>query len=146
MSGNCNTKSITPEILPDLLAPALIKKGVYFLHFGGNGELKADHEKIISLQGALNWEQVFCMMSLCSAAVCIDSSILHIAQHLNLPSLSMWGPTKVCNIFGVHHGLNAIEIPLDCTGCNRYECNHKNCMSSMNKAEFQGQLEIVMKG
>lgn len=144
MSGNCNTKGILPGALPKLLSSILNKKGLYLLHFGGAGEEAALHKRIISLQGKLNWKQVFAVMSLCDGCICIDSAILHIAQHLNLPTVSFWGPTNAENILGTDPGVKTITTTLDCKGCNMYECRQSNCMENFEQKEIDRKIKKLI--
>lgn len=145
MSGNCNTKGILPGALPDLLSSLLNNKDLYLLHLGGHGEEAAHHERIISLQGKLNWEQVFAIISLCDGCVCIDSAILHIAQHLMIPTVSFWGPTDCENILGEDPGVEKITTTLDCRGCNLYECRQSNCMENFDKKEINRKIKKLLR-
>ncbi|MBA7562076.1 hypothetical protein ES708_03725 [subsurface metagenome] len=145
MSGNCNTKGILPDRLPKLLTSILNNKDLWLLHFGGHGEEAAHHKRIISLQGKLNWKEVFAVMSLCDGCICIDSAILHIAQHLNLPTVSFWGPTDCNNILGADPGVESVTITLKCRNCNRYECNHKNCMENLDQKEVNRKIKKLLR-
>lgn len=146
MSGNCNTKGIRPETLPELLTALMDKKDLYLLHLGGHGEEIIKHKQFIPLQGKLNWPEVFAVMSLCDGCVCIDSAILHIAQHLNLPTVSFWGPTDVDNILGKDPGMESATIILDCKNCNRFDCNKKNCMENLDQKEINRKIKKMLRG
>ncbi|MDO9463796.1 MAG: glycosyltransferase family 9 protein [bacterium] len=145
MSGNCNTKGIPPAGVPDMLSSLLEDQDLYFLHIGGAGEETVKHEQIISLQGKLNWPEVFAAISLCDGCVCIDSAILHIAQHLGLPTVSLWGPTDCINILGNDSGVGAVTSTNNCAGCNQYECQQKDCMQHFNKKELNRKLKKLIK-
>ena len=146
MSGNCNTKGILPAGIPDMLSSLLEDPDLYFLHLGGAGEETVRHDKIISLQGKLSWPEVFAVISLCSGCICIDSAILHIAQHLRVPTVSLWGPTDCINILGNNHGVEEVTSTNDCAGCNQYECNQKNCMQHLDRKELNRKLKKLLKG
>ena len=145
MSGNTNTKSIKPEKVTELLSSLLKNEEIYFLHFGGAGEAAVEHPRIIPLQGELAWEKVFSIMSVCDKCVCIDSAILHIAQHLNLPTVSFWGPTAPINILGQNPGVSCVETTLDCKGCNAYDCNIGRCMDNFDKKAVTRILRGLMR-
>lgn len=146
MSGNCNTKGIPPGGLTKLLSSVLNNKGLHLLHLGGHGEEAAHHSRIISLQGKLNWQEVFAVMSLCDGCICIDSAILHVAQHLRLPTVSFWGPTDCANILGQDPGVESVTITLGCRNCNRYDCNHKNCMENLDQKEVNRKIKKMIRG
>jgi hypothetical protein len=146
MSGNTNTKSIRPDNVVKLLAPLLDNKNIYFLHLGGAGEEAVKHPQIISLQGMLKWKEVIAVMSVCDRCVCIDSAILHIAQHLELPTLSFWGPTSPGNILGEDPGVEYIETTLKCKGCNAYDCSNGQCMSKFNQKTVERKLKSLIRG
>lgn len=145
ISGNTNTKSISNDQLPGLLSLLLKNEDFIFLHFGGAGEEPLDHPAFISLQGSLNWVEVFATMSLCSACICIDSAILHIAQHLVLPTLSFWGPTDPFNILGDDQGVTPVLTTAPCRGCNSYICTDPYCMASFNLKELELKLKDLQK-
>jgi len=139
MSGNSNTKSISPAGALALLAPLLEIRGVRIVHLGGAGEDRIDHKKIISLQGDLSWTEVFGMLACCDGCVCIDSAIMHIAQHLNIPIVSLWGPTAPRVILDDPPGMTCIISLAPCSGCGQYDCSHATCMGTfgtraLNKA------------
>lgn len=146
MSGNTNAKSIRPADVVDLLTPLINKKGVYFLHVGGSGEEVIKHSRIISLQGKLSWVEVFYLTSISDGCVCIDSAVMHIAQHFNIPVLSLWGPTNPANILGPDSGVNSIITSEACAGCNRYECTPSLCMRNFNKAALKRALKKFSGG
>lgn len=146
MSGNTNAKSIRPEDVVDLLTPLIDKKGVCFLHVGGSGEEVIKHDRIISLQGKLSWMEVFYLTSIAGGCVCIDSAVMHIAQHFNIPVLSLWGPTDPLNILGPDPGVNAVVTSEACAGCNRYDCTPSICMRSFNKAALRRALKKLPGG
>lgn len=132
MSGNCNAKSIKNDVALKLLAPILDMKNILILHIGGAGERPIDHPKIKSLQGTLPWDKVVSIMSVANACFCIDSGILHIAQHLLLPTISFWGPTDPVNILGMDPGVNIIISSSTCAGCDLWMCTKDECMRNFN--------------
>ena len=145
MSGNTNTKSIRPGVALELLAPLLDLPGVQFLQFGGAGEERLNHPRVVGLQGALSWPEVFAALSLCDACICIDSAILHIAQHLNIPTLSLWGPTSPAAILAADPGVTCLVSTKPCAGCARYECDHCDCMDRFNKKVLMKELKGLIR-
>jgi len=146
MSGNTNTKSIQPTAVPDLISPLLDAKGVHIVHLGGAGEAVVDHPRFISLQGALSWQEVFAVLACCNGCVCIDSAIMHIAQHLNIPTVSLWGPTSPAVILDDPPGVTCVVSTMPCAGCGRYECDRGGCMTKFNKLTVKTKLKKLLEG
>lgn len=145
MSGNTNAKSIRPEDVVDIIKPLLNNKSLQFLHLGGSGEEVIKHSRITSLQGKLSWKEVFALTSISAGCVCIDSAIMHIAQHLNIPIVSLWGPTDPLNILGQDPGVNSVITSLSCANCNRYDCSHSKCMRSFDKSALRKSFKKLIK-
>lgn len=144
ISGPANSKSIPPSGVINLLGPLLANKSVTILHIGGAGEKIVDHPQIVSLQGKLGWEKVFALMSLAHGCICIDSSIMHIAQHLNLHTVSLWGPTDPVDILGVDSGVTAIRTLTHCKGCGLWDCKKENCMINFDKKELAASFKKMV--
>lgn len=146
MSGNTNAKSIRPEDVVDLLNPLIKNKNIFFFHLGGSGEEVIKHDRIVSLQGKLSWVEVFALTSLALGCICIDSALMHIAQHCNTPCVSFWGPTEPCNILGSDPGVTAISTSMSCAGCNKYDCAQSSCMRTFNKSLIRRHLKKLIGG
>jgi len=56
------------------------------------GRMKASS---LSLAGKINLRQVAFVLKKCSWALTHDSGIMHLASYLNVPLLSLWGPTDI---------------------------------------------------
>ena len=148
MSGSSNTKSLSPEEALKLITPLLKNQDLIFLHLGGAGEVPITHPRVISLQGQLSWEKVVAVMSHCDGCVCIDSAIMHIAQHLEIPTVSFWGPTTPKHILGEDPGIDTVITQAACGGCGQYNCDHCICMAQFDKKEVNRHLKklaAVMK-
>ena len=144
MSGNTNTKSLTPSDALQLIAPLLKDKDLFFLHLGGAGEGSIDHPQVISLQGQLSWEKVVYIMACCDGCVCIDSAIMHIAQHLMIPTVSFWGPTLPGIILSTDPGVASVVTTAPCRGCGGYECGHHDCMVRFDKKEVNREFRKLL--
>ena len=143
-SGNTNTKSLIPSDALQLIAPLLKDKDLFFLHLGGAGEGPIDHPQVISLQGQLSWEKVVYAMACCDGCVCIDSAIMHIAQHLMIPTVSFWGPTLPGNILSTDPGVASVVTTAPCRGCGGYECSHCDCMVRFDKKEVAREFRKLL--
>jgi len=140
MSGNTNTKSIPPAAALDLISPLLENEDVYFLHLGGAGEALVDHPRVIPMLGLLTWQEVFGVLSWCNGCICIDSAIMHIAQHLKVPTVSLWGPTAPQVILDDPPGIACVVSTMPCAGCNRYECDRTGCMTRFNRRDLNKKM------
>jgi len=99
------------------------------------------HPQVVSLQGKLPWEKVIAVMACCDGCVCIDSAIMHIAQHLKIPTVSFWGPTLPEHILDADPGLETVITTAPCRGCGGYDCDHCDCMTRFDKKEINRQLK-----
>ncbi len=140
VSGNSNTKSIQNEFIVKCLRKLLKDKSYLFLQLGGAGETDINHKRIISLQGKMNWCEVFSLINSLDGCICIDSAILHIATHAGIPCMGIFGPTEPINIFGQDKGFTALVTDRPCRGCNRYECAPCFCMKEFNQVELNRTL------
>lgn len=145
MSGNTNAKSVRPDDVVDIIKPLFADKALHFLHLGGSGEEVIKHDRITSVQGLLSWKEVFALTSISKACICIDSAIMHIAQHLNIPTLSLWGPTEPLNILGRDSGVISLITSISCAGCNLYDCPHSKCMRLFNKSALRKNFKKLLK-
>lgn len=145
VSGPANTKSIPPGAVTGILSPLFANKNIIAIHIGGAGETVVDHPQIISLQGKLPWEKVFAMMSIAQACICIDSAIMHIAQHLPIPVISFWGPTIPMDIIGEDPGITTIRSTAGCIGCNLWDCTKTDCMAQFDKEEVAAAFETLKR-
>lgn len=146
MSGNTNAKSLTPAQALPIIEALLAVQDVWILHLGGAGEQPIEHERVISLQGKLSWLEVFHLIAQCKGCVCIDSAIMHIAQHLEIPTVSFWGPTAPEIILDTPPGVETIVTSAPCKGCGLYDCDRDECMGNFSKVlmtrKFKKMLEV----
>ncbi len=144
VSGNTNTKSLAAEDFLKIFRPQLDRKDIVFYQLGGSGEERVDHPHVVSFQGKLNWQDVVSVLFSSSACVCIDSAILHLAQHMPVPVLSLWGPTDPVNILGSKSGVVSFSSTANCRGCNRWECDETICMQSFDVPEVRKMLILLL--
>ena len=109
--------------------------------FGGKNERHL-LEKIQRAAGERS--HIFCGLSLrkfmallnrCRLLVCNNSGPLHIASALQIPTVSMTGPTVVPLWLpqGRHH--IAVHKELPCSPCNRADCDDHSCMEQITVNE-----------
>lgn len=141
ISGKNNAKTLNTRKAKSILERIGQRHEARFLQVGGAGEESIEGESIINLQGTLNWQEVFGVLSLCRGCLCIDSAIMHIAQHLNIPTLALWGPTTPLNILDRDSGVNHITPRVECAGCGRYECEDNLCLLTIDTEEVAGKAK-----
>jgi len=102
-----------------------------FALFGGHGQESLQEDYIIDGVGVLDWLQVAAIVKTSHLTICIDSAIMHIAHHLDIPTLSLWGPTAATYILPTKHGTPVIESQVPCHPCGNYSCRKGDCMQSI---------------
>ncbi|MBA7472753.1 hypothetical protein ES707_08085 [subsurface metagenome] len=131
-SGNNNAKSWpignAQEMINQLLT---IDNNLLFLQFGGYGEEKINHEALRECIGK-PWDTVAALVKTCKMIICIDSAIMHIATHLNIPAVTLWGPLRPQHILPVPLPVSVVHGTCDKLFCGRYECNQKTCMKTIS--------------
>ena len=131
-SGNNNAKSWPVEMAPELVKKlSNINHDLLFLRFGGHGEKEINHEKVKECIG-LPWDTVAALIKRCSLVVCIDSAIMHIATHSNIPAVTLWGPLRPEHILPTPLCVAPVIGACKSLFCGRYECNDKSCMKTIS--------------
>jgi heptosyltransferase-2 len=120
--------------------------GAAVLIFGGKNE-RPLLEKIRVATGGRS--HIFCGLSLrqfialldrCSLLVCNNSGPLHIASALQIPTVSMTGPTVVPLWLPKGKNHIAVNKDLPCSPCNRAECNEHICMEQITVNEVMAEV------
>lgn len=91
------------------------------------------HGRSINLAGELNLRQIMALLKRASWVIAVDSGIMHIAEALNVPLVSIFGPQNPKRWQPLSE--NSITMYNDkvCTGCQRYSCSRRDniCMKSI---------------
>lgn len=89
--------------------------------------------RAVSLAGKTTLRQLFALVDGCSAVVCNDSGVMHVAAAIKKPLLVFFGPTN--SIATGPLGTTAIQLNkhLDCAPCLKRACplKHHNCMKEI---------------
>jgi len=141
VSGNNNAKSY-PYTQQLELATALSKDNdLIFLQIGGYGEKPIDHPNVINCLGRFSWDEVVALVSISSAAICIDSAIMHIACHLEKPTISLWGPIRPEHILPRSYHTEILAGDCHNLFCGRFECANNRCMASISPTTIVDTLK-----
>jgi len=102
-------------------------------------------EDVIDLVGKTEiWEVFFLLKNYAKVFLGVDSSLLHIASYLNIPAVSIFGPTSE-KLYGPYSENSLIlkRENLACRPCGKAQCRFKTneCM----KVEPQKVVEAVLK-
>ncbi|MBI1824716.1 MAG: lipopolysaccharide heptosyltransferase II [Nitrospirae bacterium] len=126
------------------LADCLIREGnVKVIFFGSSEECKVNDEIVsmmsetpVNLSGKTTLRELVALISQCSIFISNDSGPMHIASALNVPLISIFGPTdpKVTSPAGVQNTI--IQKETECSPCLLRECpiDHR-CMTSIPVSE-----------
>ncbi|MBA7682796.1 hypothetical protein ES703_91149 [subsurface metagenome] len=143
-SGEPNSKTwpwIHTLSLIDLLRA---KYSPSFALFGGHGQESLDAKDVINGIGFFDWVQVASLIKTSDLVICIDSAIMHIAHHLDIPTLSLWGPTAASFILPKTHGTPFIESKVSCHPCGNYSCAKGLCMLSITPAQVINKVKLIV--
>jgi heptosyltransferase-2 len=120
--------------------------GAAVLIFGGKNERHL-LEKIRVAAGdrshifcGLSLRQFIALLDRCSLLVCNNSGPLHIASALQIPTVSMTGPTVVPLWLPKGKSHIAVNRELPCSPCNRAECSDHSCMEQITVNEVMAEV------
>lgn len=134
-SGEPNSKTWPWDHIPVLIELLRSKYSPAFALFGGHGQESLAAPDILDGIGRFDWLQVASLIKTSHLVICIDSAIMHIAHHLDIPTLSLWGPTAASYILPQNHNTPVIEAAIDCSPCGNYMCKKGDCMQSITPAQ-----------
>lgn len=112
--------------------------------FGGHGQESLDAKDMINGIGVFDWLQVASLIKTSDLVICIDSAIMHIAHHLDIPALSLWGPTASSYILPKNHGTFVIESNVPCHPCGNYACAKGDCMLSITPGQVLKKTKSII--
>ena len=108
-----------------------------------------DPDTVFNYAGALNFSDYYRFIgSDCKAMLSIDSAPLHIAQKLNVPVFSFWGP--ISPVQRLTDLTNTYYLKKDCSPCIHHTevipCGGNNvCMKDMKLEDIKHQLNQLLK-
>jgi lipopolysaccharide heptosyltransferase II len=114
--------------------------------FGGENERHL-LEKIQNAAGershifcGLSLRQFIALLDRCSLLVCNNSGPLHIASALQIPTVSMTGPTVVPLWLPRGKNHSTVNKELQCSPCNRSDCSEHSCMEQISVNEVMAEV------
>ncbi len=144
-SGEPNSKTWPWDHTLNLINLLRSRHSPSFTLFGGRGQESLDEKDIINGVGTYDWLQVASLIKTSNLVICIDSAIMHIAHHLDIPTLSLWGPTAASYILPKNHGTPVIESRVECSPCGNYLCKKTDCMKSITPAQVFKKAGSTLK-
>lgn len=115
-----------------------------------NQFIKGKAEYVKNLTGKTNLTELAWIIKNCSAVVCNDSSILHIALSQEVPVLCFFGPTALKSRIPEHQSHTGIQSRVACSPCYTYAIfpgcqNNLICMHSIKPQEAFNKLCALLK-
>ncbi|MGL4982637.1 MAG: glycosyltransferase family 9 protein [Treponemataceae bacterium] len=143
-----------------MLAKTLIKNGFTIYLTGAKQDIPsaelfceradfANSASIVNVTGKLSLSQTATLLTKVCSLITVNTGILHLADSLNVPTISLNGPTNIKRWGGIHDSttnLSTQNVP--CSPCLNlgfeYACNdeHPLCMKSIS---VETVLEILRK-
>jgi ADP-heptose:LPS heptosyltransferase len=104
--------------------------------------------KIINLIGKTDLLQTIKIINDSNLLLSIDSGLGHIAGALDVPLISIFGPTKISQISPISNFGYSIHYPLECSNCywsrNYYNCeNNRECLSIISIDSINKAIDLI---
>ena len=144
-----------PERFAELANEVRKDRGTEVIIFGGPGDKRLvatissmlDKNVVSYVTGDLR--RFAALLSCCHVLACNNSGPLHMAVAINIPTISIMGPTnkdRWMPVGEIHKVLRADDIP--CIGCNLGYCEMKTheCMKSITSSMVLEAVGGVLKG
>lgn len=114
-------------------------------------EPAADSGSVVPLTGGLR--EIAALLSLCDAAVCNDSGLMHLAAAVATPAVGLFGPTAPHFGFAPYgEGHSALWLGLECSPCSLHGdkpcriAERAPCFERMEPAHVLGVLRPMLQG
>jgi ADP-heptose:LPS heptosyltransferase len=155
VGGGWPTKQWPTEHAAALAAVLAKRHGLRTLLVGGEAD-RARAEAVVAGSGGAALVQVgnpvdeaLAQLSLCTAAVGLDSGLSHAGVALGLPTVSLFGPNEPASIQLAPHQRLLVQKGLLCRPCNRLgkvRCplGHHRCMRDTTAAQVLSVLEPLL--
>lgn len=127
-------------------APSDRKDNDAFLQQYGLGE-----DAVINVAGTYAFEDYYRFLyEQCVMMVTIDSAPLHIANKLNIPNLSIWGPTSPQSRISLDSGNAYVYLGVKCSPCahfvDKLPCNGNNfCIKDISLALISEHIQSILQ-
>jgi len=150
-------KTMPPELWIKVLKDIIKKYDNQVIILGGKNEkpfslkiLESIYsKKVLNFTGKTNLYQTIRLINSSKAMISIDSGLSHIASALEVPLVSIYGPTKISQISPINIRGYTISYPLECSNCywsNRYyDCQYgRECLSSITPNSINKAIKMVI--
>lgn len=132
------------------LADILLDKGYGIAFFGGSMDIdivnetinlmkNKQHPMLKTFTGKMTLQELAALLKKCSVLVTNDTGPMHVAVAMNVPLVSMFGPSPVPGFYPYSETSIVLKTPMHCHPCGKHKCptNHE-CM-------WQIDVETVLK-
>jgi len=144
--ANWQTKKWTK--FPELVKLLSSTSNTKMIIIGKKRELHFSRKSTLDLSGQLSIMESAAVISLSSGVICNDTGIMHIADALKVPTISIWGPTvKEFGFSPFHKSSRILEIKnLKCRPCSLHgslKCpkKHFKCMNLITVQDVVDELK-----
>lgn len=103
-----------------------------------------DADRIINLAGKLTLPESCYVISKCSLFISADTGLIHVAEILNRPGISLVGPTAFG--FATHENIKTLEVALKCRPCTkdgRGKCSqdvYQKCLVEITPTQVASEI------
>ncbi len=110
-----------------------------------------DETSVVNVAGKYEFENYYRFLyDECAIMVTIDSAPLHIANKLNIPNISIWGPTAPQSRIDLNSGNKYIYLGVKCSPCTHFvdklPCNGNNfCIKNITTALVTDAISSLLQ-
>ena len=140
------------------LADRLLEKGYGIAYLGGPMDEEIVQEAISLMKhkdsphigvftGRMTLMELETVQKKCTALVTNDSGPMHVATAMNVPLVSIFGPSPVTGFYPYNKTSIVVKTPIHCHPCFRHHCDTLECMYAITVDEIlERTLAMVEKG
>ena len=122
------------------LADELLDKGYGVAYYGGPMDVEIvketiglmrnkNHDLLKTFTGRMTLLELGALLKKCSVLVTNDTGPMHVAVAMNVPLVSMFGPSPVPGFYPYSETSIVIKSPMHCHPCGKHQCPTKHeCM------------------
>lgn len=132
------------------LADRLLDMGYGIAYYGGPMDVaivnetirlmrNKEHSLLKTFTGKMTLLELAALLKKCNVLVTNDTGPMHVAVAMNVPLVSMFGPSPVPGFYPYNDKSVVLKTPLDCHPCGKHQCpTQHECM-------WQIDVDVVMK-
>jgi ADP-heptose:LPS heptosyltransferase len=113
-------------------------------------DYKLDKDAVVNCAGKYEFEEYYRFLyDECAIMITIDSAPLHIANKLNIPNISIWGPTSPQSRINLDSGNEFIYLAVKCSPCahfvDKLPCGGDNfCIKNMTTDLISQKIKTLL--